>query len=626
MVKSDVKIRFDLRMDNVIIHILTILRSAAGGEERAWCITDQGAAILYVSEGFVEQVNTPRNQISSIFQFNPEWSYMRWQEIYAMLSTDQMSSMPGMYLSAGGKPEPCDLRLTLFGEDTSRYVLYEILSDYLTNDGLEVVPLGDVADEGSLAEVDLAKVRSETIAFPSQYNYDDSAPNPVLYFGDDGQIQYSNAAMKKYNDHATDTRSVTDLFLESEIGPMVEGLQAFRDQDKEVIVRMIMKSKKGMVDGFSRCSFHGDPAPGIIRLEFLVSEGMQLIDQPLESAMAELDRLRGDVEDAKAVLLENQLSDFSFENIITRSPRYKSVLRQVAQVADTNTTVLITGETGTGKELLCNALYSLSDRADQLIVKVNCASIPETLIESILFGHEKGAFTGADARKIGKFELANGGTIFLDEIGELPLELQAKMLRVLQEGEIERIGNPTAIKIDVRIIAATNRNLEAMSKQGRFRSDLFYRLNVFPIHNIPLRDRQEDVPLLIQHFIEKLNNKTGRNVRKIRSKDLTMLSKYNWPGNVRELENLIERSIILSDDDFLNLDFFGKAGPNSGDTSQNAFSTYDDMVKIHIQNALDLTSGKVTGIDSASEILGLNGKTLASKLRKYNIDPKAYRS
>lgn len=626
MVKSDVKIRFDLRMDNAIIHILAILRSAAGGEARAWCITDQGGAVLYVSEGLVDQVNTPRNQISSIFQFNPEWSYMRWQEIYAMLSTDQMSSMPGMYLSAGGKPESCDLRLTLFGEDSRSYVLYQIVSDYSTDDQAKVDPTADVADDGSPRGVDLAKVASDTEVARSQYNYDDSAPNPVLYFDDDGQIQYSNAAAKKYNDHATDKRSVTDLFLESEIGPMVEGLQAFRDQDREIIIRMIMKSKLGMVDGFSRCSFHGDQAPGIIRLEFLVSEGMQLIDQPLESAMEELDRLRGDVQDTKAVLLENQLSDFSFENIITRSPRYKSVLRQVAQVADTNTTVLITGETGTGKELLCNALYSLSDRADQLIVKVNCASIPETLIESILFGHEKGAFTGADARKIGKFELANCGTIFLDEIGELPLELQAKMLRVLQEGEIERIGNPTAIKIDVRIIAATNRNLEAMSKQGRFRSDLFYRLNVFPIHNIPLRDRQEDVPLLIQHFIEKLNNKTGRNVRKIRSKDLTMLSKYNWPGNVRELENLIERSIILSDDDFLNLDFFGKAGPNSGDTSQNAFSTYDDMVKIHIQNALDLTSGKVTGIDSASEILGLNGKTLASKLRKYNIDPKAYRT
>lgn len=626
MVKSDVNIRFDLRMDNAIIHILAILRSAAGGEARAWCIIDQGGAVLYVSEGLVDQINTPIHQISSIFQFNPEWSYMKWQEIYETLGTDQISSMSGMYLSKGGKPEPCDLRLTLFGEDTRRFVLYQIVSDYTTNDQADLDTLVDVAEEGSPREVDQVKVASEKVVIPSQYNYDDSAPNPVLYFDDEGQVQYSNAAMIRLNDHATDKNRVTDLFLESEIGPMVEGLQAFRDQDKEIIIRMIMKSKLGMVDGFSRFSFHENQAPGIFRLEFLVSEGMQLIDQPLESAMAELDRMRDDVQDAKSMLLENQLSDFSFEKIITKSPRYKSVLRQVAQVADTNTTVLITGETGTGKELLCNALYSLSDRADQLIVKVNCASIPETLIESILFGHEKGAFTGADSRKIGKFEMANGGTIFLDEIGELPLELQAKMLRVLQEGEIERIGNPTPINIDVRIIAATNRNLEAMSKQGSFRSDLFYRLNVFPIHNIPLRDRQEDVPLLIQHFIEKLNNKTGRNVRKIRSKDLTLLSKYSWPGNVRELENLIERSIILSDDDFLNLEFFGNVKSDTGDISQNAFSTYDDMVKNHIHNALDLASGKVTGVGSASELLGINGKTLASKLRKYNIDPKAFRS
>jgi transcriptional regulator with GAF, ATPase, and Fis domain len=260
------------------------------------------------------------------------------------------------------------------------------------------------------------------------------------------------------------------------------------------------------------------------------------------------------------------------------------------------------------------------------MVKVNCASIPHNLIESSLFGHEKGSFTGADSKKIGKFELAHGGTIFLDEIGEMPLDLQPKLLRVLQEGEIERIGNPQPIKVDVRVIAATNRNLERFSKEGKFRADLYYRLNVFPIYNIPLRDRAEDIPLLITHFLEKSNKKIGRNVRTLKNRDVAVLSKYGYPGNVRELENIIMRSVILSKGEEANLDFFYQSNTDQSNGESKPFFSFDELIMNHLKQALELADGKVTGDDSAAEMLGINGKTLASKLRKYGIDPRDFKN
>ncbi len=313
--------------------------------------------------------------------------------------------------------------------------------------------------------------------------------------------------------------------------------------------------------------------------------------------------------------------DFSFEKIITKNAAYKQVLGLVAQVADTDTTVLITGETGTGKELLSDALHALSDRSDHPFIKVNCATIPAELAESILFGHEKGSFTGAHDQQIGKFELAHNGTILLDEIGELPLNLQPKLLRVLQEDEIERIGSPKTIKINTRVIAATNRNLTQLVEKGKFREDLFYRLNVFNIENMPLRERKEDIPLLVDHFIKSFNKQLNRNVEKISSKNLDTLLNYDYPGNIRELENIIQRSMILSRGKLLNLDFIRQADHHNPTTW-----ALDRLIKNHLQKALRKTQGKITGRKSAAELLEIKGKTLASKLRKYNIDPKKYRN
>lgn len=312
--------------------------------------------------------------------------------------------------------------------------------------------------------------------------------------------------------------------------------------------------------------------------------------------------------------------------IITVSDKYRRILAQIAQVADTDATVLVTGETGTGKELLAQSVHKFSSRARKPLVSVNCAALPENLIESELFGHERGAFTGAFAQKKGKFELADSGTIFLDEIGELPLDMQAKLLRVLQEGEIQRIGSTESINVDVRIVAATNRDLERMISQGKFREDLFYRLNVFPIHNLPLRERPEDIPVLIKHFAKVYSERMGRNITHINPKDLEQLAVYDFPGNVRELINLVERAVITSQSTTLNLSASLRAlrrpERNTGELSLNGdrIIPFEDMQKQYIIAALRRTKGKVTGPGGAAELLDLNGRTLMSKMNKLGID------
>nr|MDJ0646494.1 sigma 54-interacting transcriptional regulator [Flavobacteriaceae bacterium] len=267
-------------------------------------------------------------------------------------------------------------------------------------------------------------------------------------------------------------------------------------------------------------------------------------DEKLKVAFEEISLLKSKLEEENEYLQEEISSKINFDDIVCQSVAYRKVLEQVTQVAVTDATVLITGESGTGKELLANAVHLNSARKDNILIKVNCAALPKELIESELFGHKKGAFTGAIADKLGKFSLADGGTIFLDEIGEVPIDLQAKLLRVLQEGEFDQLGNTAITKVDVRIIAATNRDLQEMVKKGTFREDLYYRLNVFPIENIPLRARKEDIPLLAQFFLDKYSTKAGKAFRRLSKKTISRLMDYNFPGNIRELENLIERAVI----------------------------------------------------------------------------------
>ena len=292
----------------------------------------------------------------------------------------------------------------------------------------------------------------------------------------------------------------------------------------------------------------------------------------------------------------------------------KYVLYKIKQVAPTDVAVLIEGETGTGKELIARAIHKESNRKDKKFIKVNCASIPENLIESELFGHEKGSFTGAIEKRIGRFELADGGTLFLDEIGELPLNLQPKLLHVLQQGEFERIGSSKTIKTDVRIIAATNKVLEDEIKKGHFRNDLYYRLDVFPISVSPLRERKEDITPLVEHYIKIYSLKLNRPIKMISKSAMKRLTNYSWPGNVRELENVIERAIINSHNGILNFDFLPKSEEDS-----NNFVTLEEVEKHHITEILRKSDWKINGSGGAAEKLNLNPQTLRSKMQKLGI-------
>ena len=309
-----------------------------------------------------------------------------------------------------------------------------------------------------------------------------------------------------------------------------------------------------------------------------------------------------------------------FDGIVGSSPALRTVLDEVRIVAPTGSTVLIAGETGTGKELIARAIHMHSERRNRPFVKVNCAAIPTELLESELFGHERGAFTGAVAQRIGRFESANGGTLLLDEIGDMPLHLQTKLLRVLQEQEFERVGGSRTIQVDVRIVAATNRDLKGMVDENKFRSDLYYRLAVFPMTVPPLRERREDIPLLTRYFVQKHARRMGRNIESIPAHAMQALTNYDWPGNIRELQNVIERSVVLSNGPELHValpELDGKSAPVA--LHVRASNVTELSERARILQVLKETKGMVGGPDGAAARLGLKRTTLQSRMRKYNI-------
>ena len=339
-------------------------------------------------------------------------------------------------------------------------------------------------------------------------------------------------------------------------------------------------------------------------------------EEGLRQATAEIRNLRDQLQRENLYLREEIKLEHYHGEIVGNSEAIRRVLKQAEQVGPTDSSVLLLGETGTGKELLARSLHDLSRRRTRPMVKVNCAALPASLVESELFGREKGAYTGALTREIGRFELANESTLFLDEIGELPLELQAKLLRVLQEGEFERLGSPRTIRVNVRIVAATSRDLRVAVKEGRFREDLFYRLSVFPIQVPPLRDRKEDIPALAWHFIRELGTRMGRNIESVRSSTMEALQRYSWPGNIRELRNIIERSLIIFPGEVFQAELpIGDEGVRS----QNARNTLHEVEREHILMILNGTGWRVRGKNGAAEILGLKASTLESRMKKLNL-------
>jgi len=343
-------------------------------------------------------------------------------------------------------------------------------------------------------------------------------------------------------------------------------------------------------------------------------------EDELKKAFAEIEKLKEQLQAEWVYLQEEIKLAHNFDNIVGESAALKYVLFKVEQVAPTDATVLIQGETGTGKELVARAIHSSSPRKDRPLVKVDCATLPSNLIENELFGHEKGAFTGAHAKQVGRFELANGGTIFLDEIGELSPELQAKLLRVIQDGEFERLGGSRPIKVDVRILAATNRKLEEEVENGRFREDLWYRLNVFPVSVPPLRDRKEDIPLLVYSLTGKYAKKLGKPIKTISQETMNSMMNYDWPGNVRELENVIERAIINTKGQALRI-MDKLKGPGPDKAAAALKKSLREVEREHILKILEACNWKIEGKGGAAATLDLNPSTLRGRMRRLEIKP-----
>ena len=360
-----------------------------------------------------------------------------------------------------------------------------------------------------------------------------------------------------------------------------------------------------------RPHFHSDGSPARML-------GVSLDISERKRHEQELDKLKQQLEQENYYLREDLKKVQGFEHIIGKSAPFQSVLNSIKQVAPTSATILLTGETGTGKGVLAHAIYQMSDRKERPFVTVNCAALPPNLIESELFGREKGAFTGAHAKQAGRFEVANQGTLFLDEVGDLPLEMQSKLLRVLQDGEFERLGNPRTLRVDVRIIAATGRDLQEEVRSGRFREDLFYRLNVYPIALPPLRERREDIELLAHYFTERYSRRMGKKIDRIPRRALDDMMRYAWPGNIRELEHLIERSVIGSPGSLLRINDQQKwslANRSIKGKNKNLATVERD----YILQVLSLTNWKIEGPDGAAEILDIHPSTLRFRLRKLGI-------
>ena len=440
----------------------------------------------------------------------------------------------------------------------------------------------------------------------------DTIRQPIVVLAPDGSMLYANRV-------ALDNSGLT-------IGELKKGFlaPACHPDDFE---RVIDERNRGLskaipFDSETRILFKdGEYRWQILQYNPLKDESGQIIRWYVTATdIDHQKRIEEQLRTENLVLREEIDNSSMFEEIVGSCKPMRHVLKQVEKVAPSDSTVLILGETGTGKELIARALHRRSRRANRVFVRVNCAAIPQSLIASELFGHEKGAFTGALQRRLGRFEAANGGTLFLDEIGDLPMETQIALLRVLQEREFERVGSNHPISVDVRLIAATNRDLTAAVADGTFRQDLFYRLNVMPIAAPPLRERVEDIPLLVEYFVARFAKGAGKNIRHISKRTLDQLKHYHWPGNIRELQNVVERAVILSDGDTFDVDESWLKGESAESSPHEGLSALAEREVEMIEAALAESHGRISGPSGAAAKLGIPRQTLESKIRRLSID------
>ena len=447
----------------------------------------------------------------------------------------------------------------------------------------------------------------------------ESMPEFAYVFSKEGKLVMWNKNLESVLGYSADELYGKDIFDFMEKSSHEQNFEAIRKifaekEEQSIEQNILTKSGKKIpvVDTANYALIDGEEY--LIGLAIDISK-LRKTEKELLQVIRELQDLKEQLRSENIYLRKEIDSRYGFEKIIGETEPLMHSLYRIEKVAPNDTTVLLEGETGTGKELFAAAIHKLSKRRDKSFIKVNCASLPATLIETELFGHEKGAFTGAHQRQIGRFELAHGGTLFLDEVSEIPLELQSKLLRVLQEGEFERVGSTKTIKVDVRIIAATNRSLEEMIRKNRFRKDLFYRLNVYPVTIAPLRDRKADIPLLTDHFVRIFNKKLGKNITRISQKTLRQLQEYSWPGNVRELENVIERAVIISHGSSLTVEPLLKPGFEE----EEEFLPLSEYERRYIIKVLKKTFWRVEGPEGAARILDMNPETLRSRMRKLGI-------
>ena len=451
-------------------------------------------------------------------------------------------------------------------------------------------------------------------------------PNPVIETDLKGQVIFGNAAttsiLKELN-APDDVR----LFLPSDLTEIIKRLEQgnggqYISHDVEINGRVFAESII-YYEYLKVVRIYAQDITERKKMEEALQRANDGLEQQVEertvalrTAFSEIKEMKDQLEAENIYFRQENTAKHQFEHILGQSDGLKYALYRAEQVAPTNTTVLVLGETGVGKELIAFAIHDMSPRKERSLITVNCAALPGNLIESELFGREKGAFTGADTRQVGRFEIAHGSTLCLDEIGELPLEVQAKLLRVIQHNEFERLGSSSTVKVDVRIVATTNRNLEEEVRKGRFRQDLYYRLNVFPITVPPLRQRKEDIPLMVEAFIERYSRKTGKQITSIPKETMKALQDYPWPGNVRELESIIERAVILCPGPVLQLaDKLEISSPPRSSTVR----TLDEAERNQILEILSETRWRIDGKDGAAAILDLNPSTLRARMNKLGI-------